>query len=475
MAYQVTFYTFGKKSNSTGQPTGGNSYQCTVRADTGILEPTVMLDLPINQTPLWNYAYIPAFKRYYWIREWYFSDRLWIAKMYVDVLATYKSNIGSATLYILRSAYAKNGYIADSMYPISSQASISAATDGTYWWTIQPDVTGGVYVVGILGRIDGSQTAGGITYLVLGPSQFRTFTEDLFKDDLSYYTGGGSLGISDSLAKMIFQPYEYIASVTWLPAEPTATSVNANGWHVGWWTYSQAVKVLSPAATLHFETQYTLADHPQKAARGEYCNTAPYTMRVLRLPRVGSVVLDSSVMANISQITISLDVDPITGAGVYEIYGGGLLLDRIPCQIGVSVHLSSTGDISFGDMVSAGASLAGSVYQAQAAGGAAGSIISATANVLSATDILGPHISQLSAQGGYLGLQGAAVPRLYNVFRTIVDDDNTEHGRPLCANGQISNYPGFNQVLNGDLAIAGATRAELDEIRSMLEAGFYYE
>ena len=474
MAYTVTFYTFGKKTNSTGQPSGGDSYNCIVKAETGILEPVIKLNLPITTAPAYNYCYIPDFGRYYWIREWSYQERLWTAVCYVDVLATYKSNIGSASLYILRSAFAKNGYIADSLYPLSTKATISAATDGTYWWTIQPDVTGGVYIVGILGRIDSGQTAGGITYLCLGPSQFRSFTEELFKDDLSYYDGS-NLGISASLAKMIFQPYEYIASVTWLPAEPTATSVNANGWHVGWWTYSQAVKVLSPAATLHFETQYSLADHPQKATRGEYCNTAPYTMRILRLPRVGAVVLDSSVLANISQITISLDVDPITGAGVYEIYGSGLLLDRIACQIGVSVHLSSTGDVSFGEAVSAASNMSQGIYNAAAAGGAGSSIIAASAAALSATDVLSPHISALSSQGGYLGLQGAAVPRLYNVFREIVDDDNTEHGRPLCVTGTISNYPGYNQVLNGDIAIAGATRAELDEIRSLLEGGFYYE
>ena len=474
MAYTVTFYSYGKKSNSTGRPSGGTSYSCIVKAETGILEPIVELDLGVSNAPAFNYAYIPAFGRYYWVREWTYSNRLWITQLYVDVLGSYKTQIGAANLYILRSAYAKNGYIADSLYPLSSQATISAATDGTYWWTLAADVTGGVYIVGILGRIDSGQTAGGITYLCLGPSQFRTFTEKLFKDDLSYYDGS-NLGISESLAKMIFQPYEYIASVTWLPAEPTATSVSASGWHVGWWTYDQAVKVLSPAATLHFETQYSLADHPQKASRGEYCNTAPYTMRVLRLPRVGAVVLDSSVMANISQITIALDVDPITGAGVYEIYGSGLLLDRIACQIGVSVHLSSTGDVSFGEAVGAAANMSQGVYNAAAAGGADGSIISASASVLSATDLLSPHISALSAQGGYLGLQGAAVPRLYNVFRTIVDDDNVEHGRPLCTTGQISNYPGYNQVLNGDIAIPGATRAELDELRALLEGGFYYE
>lgn len=473
MSYKVNFYNFGKKVNSTAQPTGsGTEYDCIVRTETGILNPSVTINYGLANPPLFNYCKIPVFNRYYWVREWSFVDRLWTAELEVDPMASFKTGIGSSTLYITRSSYSKNGYIADMRYPISTQATISQVTDASpYWWTIQPNVTGGVYIVGILGRIDSGMTAGGITYLCLGPSQFRSFTEELFKDDLSYYIGGGGLGgLTDDIVKMIFKPYDYIASVTWLPSEPANTSVSANGWHVGFWSYNQAVKVLSPAATLHFECQYSLADHPQAATRGEYLNTAPYTQRVLRLPRVGSIVLDSSVMANISQITIVLEVDPITGAGVYEIYGSGLLLERVTAQIGVSVQLTSTGDISFGEYAGDITKVVGGAIQA-----AEGSPIAGTANILSAVDVFSPHISVISSQGGYLGLQGAAIPRLYNVFRTVVDDDNTEQGRPLCVNGTISSYPGYIEVLNADISLSGATRLEMDNIRSTMESGFYYE
>lgn len=472
MSFQAQFFNFSKEENSTARPTGaGATFNCRLLDNCSVMNPVLSLNVGISSFPDYNYCYIPSFRRYYWITDISFNASLLIVYLSVDVLATYKDTIGNETLYITRSAYDKDGYIADSFYPLSTEATIEQVTDySPYWWTIAPAISSGVYIVGILGRIDSGQTAGGITYLCLGPSQFRQFTEELFKDDLSYYTGGG-LGISDSLAKMIFQPYEYIASVTWLPAEPTATSVNANGWHVGWWTYSQAVKILSPAATLHFEASYSLADHPKAATRGKYCNVAPYTQRILRLPRVGAITLDSSVMANITQITIALDVDPITGAGVYEIYGGGLLLDRISAQIGVNVHLSSTGDISFGDMIETGNKLATGVATA-ASGGS--NIISGTASVFSAVDVLSPHISMLSSQGGYLGLQGAAVPRLYNVFRNIVDDDNTRHGRPLCKLGKPSAYPGFLQILDGSISLSGATAEEHSRVKGYLESGFYY-
>lgn len=471
MSFTATFYNLSKEENSTKRPNNtGSSFSCRLLDNSSVLNPVITLDIGLQTFPDYNYCYIPSFRRYYWITDITYSASLYVVYLSVDVLATYKNFIGYEELYITRSAADKDGFIADSFYPLSTKCTISQVTDATpYWWTLAPGVNNGVFVVGILGRIDANQAAGGITYLVLGPNQFRQFTEKLFADDLSYYDGQ-NLGIAESLAKMIFKPYEYIAGVTWLPSEPSNTTISANGWHVGFWTYDQAVKVLNPAATLHFECQYSLADHPKAATRGKYCNVSPYTQRILRLPRVGAVTLDSSVMANISQITISLDVDPITGAGVYEIYGGGLLLDRLTAQIGVSVHLSSTGDISLGEMASAATR---PIQSALSFDGVA-SLPQTAANILSATDVLAPHISMLSSQGGYLGLQGAAIPRLYNVFRDIVDDDNTRHGRPLCKLGKPADYPGFLQVLDGSIAIDGATKDELTSIRQFLEGGFYY-
>lgn len=473
MSFAVNFYTISKEENSTARPSGaGTSYNCRLLDNCSILNPVIALDIGIASFPNYNYCYIPAFNRYYWVGDPVYNASLLVLYLHVDVLATYKNIIGNEELYITRSAYAKDGFIADSFYPLSTECTIEQVTDASpYWWTLSPSVNNGVYVVGILGRIDSSQTAGGITYLVLGPNQFRQFTEALFKDDLSYYDGS-NLGISESLAKMIFKPYEYIASVTWLPSEPSNTTISANGWHVGFWSYNQAVKVLNPAATLHFECSYSLSDHPQAATRGKYTNVAPYTQRILRLPRVGAITLDSSVMANLTQITIALDVDPITGAGIYEIYGSGLLIDRVATQIGVSVHLSSTGDISFSDATqSANKVVNGSLMLA---GGDVSQLLPAITSIASATDILAPHINLLSSQGGYLGLQGAAIPRLYNVFRKIVDDDNARHGRPLCKLGKPSAYPGYMQILDGAIAISGATKEELTAVKSYLEGGFYY-
>lgn len=475
----VKFYNLSKRTNSTKQPTGaGVEHSCVLKSASGILDPVIELQLPITSAPRWNYAYISDYGRYYWVTDAVFRDRLWELSLKVDPLASFKSSIGGSSLYVLRASAEKDGSISDMMYPLKSTYTVEAGSIlQTPWWTLAPGVTSGYFVIGIMGRITDAGQAGGITYLVMGPSQFKTFTEKLFADDLSYYVGGGAIGISDTLAKMIFNPAEYINSVTWVPGEPGNTTVAQNGWHVGWWSYDQAVKTLNPASRLTYSASLSFSDHPLAATRGNYMNAEPFTQRWVFLPRVGYVTLDTNYLADKSGIDVTLEVDPITGAGIYAIFpsGGGAPLDRIGCQIGVPVQLAQTG-ISFTEAWSSVEnSISGSVSAALNPGTFAGSVTSLDSAISSIASILAPHITKTGTQGGYLGLVGAGSPIMLSVFRDVADDDNAENGRPLCAVRQINNLSGYVKVMHGDVSDGNATEMELDAIRASLESGMFYE
>lgn len=475
----VKFFNLSKKTNSTKQPTGaGTEHNCILKSASGILDPVIELQLPADTAPGWNYAYIPNYNRYYWIQNAVFQDRLWNIYLKADPLASFKSAIGASTLFVLRSSATKDGAISDMMYPLKTTYTAEAGDIlSTPWWTLAPGVNSGFFVIGIMGRITDSGQAGGITYLVMGPAQFKVFTEKLFADDLSYYTGGGSLGIADTLAKMIFNPAEYINSVTWIPGEPGNIQIAQNGWHVGWWSYDQAVKTLQPASRLTYSATLTFSSHPLAATRGVYLNAEPFTQRWVFLPRVGYVTLDTNYLADKNGISITLEVDPITGAGVYAIYpdGGGAPLDRIGCQIGVPIQLAQTG-ITFSDAWGAiENTVTNSIQAAITPASFAGSITSLDAAISSTASILAPHITATGSQGGYLGLIGAGSPSMLSVFRDVTDEDNTENGRPLCQNRTPASLGGYMKVMNGDIEASGATERELDEIRSALETGFYFE
>ena len=479
MAITVTFYNFAKKSNSTKVPaSSGTSFDCILKAPSGMLFPEIQLQLPMSQTPLWNYAYIADFGRYYWIKEWTYEGRLWNASLSVDVLASFKSDIGSSTLYILRSASAYDGDIIDTMYPIKTSC-MTDSTDQTEsaWWALSPNAASGSFIVGVRGRIDAGQDAGGVTYLVMTAAHFKSFCNALFDDTLNNYTGGSVLDISDQLTKMIFNPAQYITGVKWLPGTPGNTQAANANWRVGWWDLGMSLPILKPASELTYTGTIALAKHPDTVSRGAYVNANPYTQRILQLPRAGLIRLDDPIIADAAaangHVTVYLRVDPVSGEGIYTISCQGVTLDRIHCQIGVDIPLSDS-DISLQDAAAPilSASNAGiAAYE----GNIPGAVMGSVASLGSAASVLSPHITDLSAASGYLGLVGAGFCTVFSIFRDITDDDNTEHGRPLCKNGQISNYSGFLQVLNGDIETSAATETELDMIRNYLEGGFYYE
>ena len=70
--FDVTFFNFAKKDNSTARPPAGSgtTLKCAIKTPSSILSPVVEVSgdlFPGNQYPTWNYAHIPAFngRRYF--------------------------------------------------------------------------------------------------------------------------------------------------------------------------------------------------------------------------------------------------------------------------------------------------------------------------------------------------------------------------------------------------------------------------
>ncbi|MBQ1774917.1 MAG: hypothetical protein IIZ95_01100, partial [Erysipelotrichaceae bacterium] len=112
----LTIYQFAKKNNSTAQPPAtaqSRQYTGLLIDDTNVVNPMIRLlyvtnaSYPVN----YNYAYIPDLGRYYFIDSWKWTAEGWIASMTVDVLATYKTQIGAMSLYIERADNAYDGRI----------------------------------------------------------------------------------------------------------------------------------------------------------------------------------------------------------------------------------------------------------------------------------------------------------------------------------------------------------------------------
>ena len=70
-----------------------------LKGETSITDPIITIDL--ENPSLYNYAYIQAFKRYYFINDIKsIRNNLWELSIHVDVLMTYKNEIGNCTAII---------------------------------------------------------------------------------------------------------------------------------------------------------------------------------------------------------------------------------------------------------------------------------------------------------------------------------------------------------------------------------------
>lgn len=465
MSFKVNLYTLSKRDNSTKQPTGtGTEYNCVLKDGCGILNPSIKLDLGLSSDPSqYNYAYIPAFERYYFIEEWYFENRLWTASMRVDVLATYKTQIGGSSLYIMRAAGAHNGNIIDTLYPAKSGSSFASDTKTNPWNTT------GVFVVGIVtqdaafGSMDYYvMDAAGLRSMCLALTDPTTIIDSAYDFDLMDASAGLQLSLVD--------PMQYIKTCVMLPvAAADITNLGTSGTiNVYRWPAGTGQKVY-PTSRINKTFTFDIQKHPDTISRGNYLNTKPYTNITLTVPPFGCIDIDSSVTCNASTLGVEIEVDPITGKGILVIRCNGIVLNRIEAQIGVSISLSSVTRDYIGGISSALGATGGVISGLM---GNIGGFLGAASGIGNAVESLMPRANTIGTTGTFAANHGDF--RLDHQFFRPVDDDNTHNGRPLCEVRQINNLSGYMIIQDGDVTING-TATEDAKIRSYLESGFYYE
>ncbi len=468
MSFSVQLYTLSKRDNSTKQPTGtGTQYDCILKDGSGILNPSIKLDIGLTSDPSnYNYAYISAFGRYYFIEEWFFEDALWIASMRVDVLATYKTNIGSSSLYVLRSASANNGNIIDTLYPAKTGCSFDTTSVTNPWWN---------NIAWIVGVVSKSGNMGSMAFYGMSTTNIVNMCTNLL-DASTLITQANGFDLADAsqaLQLSLVDPMQYIKSCMALPVSLSDISnigspaeVYAFNWDAGVTGY----KILQ-APYIDKSFSFSIKKHPDTSSRGNYVNSAPFTNISLTIPPFGVIDIDTSVTCNASTLTAQVKIDPITGKGILTVQCNGIVLNRVEAQIGVPISLSSVTR----DYVGTASGLAGAIGGAVAGGalgGVGGAIIGATSGVGNAINSLMPRASTVGTTGGFAS--GMGTFRLDHQFFRPVNDDNTHNGRPLCEVKTINTLSGYMLIQDGDVSING-TATEDAKIRSYLETGFYYE
>lgn len=470
MAFNVTLYTFSKRKNSTSKPTtGGSVFSGITRNPCGVLRPSLAFAFASGVNPSeYNYAYIPDFGRYYFIREWTSDGRLWECSMEVDALASWADEIGEQHLYVTRSSRRKNGNISDGMFPILSDYTINKYQIASDYAT---RIGSGWFVVGIINS--DADAVGAVSYYVFTPAQFSRFKQSL----MTTSTWTGVSDITEELLKTLFNPFQYIASCKWFPYQPPMGAA-VTSLPFGWWSFSVNCHELSSVVQYQRRrneiTSGYIPKHPQAASRGDYLNNEPFSEYDLAYSPYGLIRLPGWVNIDNSDLILSETIDFITGNSTLIVYATNAaeqqhVAAEVAAPIAIDVQIAQTNV----DFSSALQSLGGAVASA-ARLDFRGALADAASGIASAI-CAAPTVQTGGRNGGFSDLViYDAYITLHCKFYHVADNSNRLIGSPLCEDVKLSTIPGYIEVLSPHVDIA-CTSEETEMIEAYMQSGFYLD
>lgn len=456
----AVFYTHRKRSNSTLQPSGGTTHEIVLKDNCGVLNPVIEL---FTENPAsYNYAYIPAFSRYYYVTEWSYFKGVWTANLSVDVLASYKSYIGAENLYVLRSSVEWDGNVPDETYPALKHEIITNMYDSPFAQT-------GMVCVSIAGQDTG------VVHRVIPESRMPDFMDALFTGAI---TGIDPGDFTMDMYKSLTNPAQYLTGALWFPSNSIWFG-NVAPVKVGWWNVNFTAHDINydNLGAYAVSISVDIPKHPQIEERGAFLQNAPWSTYKLTFPCFGEIELNPTDLYNVESLDCRVTADPYSGGGRLDIFAGNKLIRSLCGAVGVDYALSALSYNPAGvasGVVSAGKGLISTAVSAFTGGGIG--LLSGVKQVASGVSDVAknamPDVYTTGTMGGISQFRQNVVVR--GKFAIVAEDDVSHHGRPLCKKRVISSLGGFVQVLDGDIK-APCTESENSSIQSYLEGGIYFE
>ena len=369
MAITATFYKNDKKINSTKLPTSSpDDITLTVELKdvTSMFTPSLVISADVFTDGLghivnpmrYNYCYLPDFERYFFVRSWSWIVGRWECALEVDVMASFKTEIGNTNAFILRAASQYDADIIDTKYPTTMDIA-GALQDQSFFGATTPwntdiknaSITSGFYVISVVN--DDISAIGGVSYYALSANVMQELMNKLFAAPT--WMNITDANISADMQKMLFNPMQYITSVMWIPRGLNTTGMTStNTLPLGWWSltltggfYRLNVQNTAIEFTITASTLY----HPQyDAQKRRWLQLSPYTTAALYMPPFGFIPLDMTKLYQSSDIVVRVRIDVITGRGTLFVsskytldgitfYDGGVVYTTVS-QVGVPMSIA---------------------------------------------------------------------------------------------------------------------------------------
>lgn len=466
MGFQVNFYTVAKKKNSFFRPTGDGGLQitCTLKSPCGILKPVIVVASAQNEfnPSQYNYCYIPSFSRYYFVRNWVFeSGGVCSAELEVDVLASFKDDIGSKNFYFTRSSTLYDDSITDLLYPATT-AVMRNNQFVDLWGNAQGETSwqNGCVVVNTIGQEGTAQ------WYYADVNAFAQFCKTVFSNIDWTNIDFESIDLNEAVAKLVFDPFEYILSAKWFPVKPTPIT-EVEQVFVGWWAVPVTGWYSFDQSQVYYKNvSCNLSSHPSAGSRGLYVNKPPFHSMYLESQLFGSLPLNTMMVDVNYSLNLSCGIDFGTGACRLMVGQNNVVYATTTGNCALDLILTSMRENLAGELTSVAGGI-GELFSGNWLGLVSG-IGSAIATALN------PDTHARGSGGGSFASIGRI--QVTQMFKGLTSFDDADNGRPCCKNGVMSALGnGFYIVENGNVPITGAYSEEIDSVRSFLEGGVYYE
>lgn len=472
------FYTFSKRINSTARPTGGVNYTIKLKEPSSIIRPHLELIWTGAGSPTaFNYVYLGDFSRYYWIDNWTYSERKWLADCSVDPLASWKMQIGNASKYVLRAASDYDPLVIDDFYPAKAETSLTRRHNNTPWRFT--DFSRGRVVLSVAGINSGFVT-GGAGYVAYTPGNFQALLNEVFNyNDTLWNSGYSSSDFGTAIAEgvkrlmiSVKDPKQFLGTARWFPFTPANDGNQYALKLAGIQTSAPCELVANP---IYDYSQVTmLYDGLLTGSDMAWEKVYPFRRVLLWFPPFGLTELDTSRLIGHDVVYLDCKVDVVSGSALCSVSlketvaGANYFapLTTIKANFGIPLDIGNVTSANFEQFATALIGGAAAAY--------AGSVSGVAASVASVAKSFIPTVSGSGTSGGgYAGFDYDNI-EMWEINYTHPDEDITEFGRPLCDVRVINTLSGYIQTQDGDIS-APATPEELSAIATYLTGGFFYD
>lgn len=347
------------KSLSNGLTLNG-----VLRDGASVLDPQI--EVQLSELPTYNYCYISAFNRYYFINDiTSVRNNLWLLSMHVDVLESYKDKIKQLTAVVSRNENTFNKYITDDCLTFPTNYKLEINTDYTIFE--QATKSSGNVVVKVTQSIhsDTLPAAGDVQQPNLSVSIPRAAYNSWDLECYSSYVfaydahNEGDFTFPDfyAFAKFISENSTYatfVQSVIMYPFKVGTTvtsplSIGDKNIRIG--DKQAYAKLLSPNSNNIYQV---IIPKSTLLLKNSFLDFAPYTVIQLYLPFYGGYTLDtkSFVMSGADYLRITYVVDFDTGGTTIYIAfqkkpssgvaGYVLYQEQLSCTVGEHIPMSAS-------------------------------------------------------------------------------------------------------------------------------------